>query len=170
MSDAPRIRQARPHDLPALPGIKTAAARAFGDLRSGVTPRRVSVEAMAILAEEGTLWIAADAEDAPVGFAAATMLDGTLFIADIHVSPAHQRQGAGRALLRAVVDYGRWAFHPAVTLLTDRLVPWNAPFYASEGFVMLDGARLPPDLAAKLAGDIARGHDPARRCAMAKRL
>jgi len=167
---APKIRPAREEDCPALPAIKSDAARAFGDLRRDVAARPVSVEAMAVLAAEGTLWVAADETDAPVGFAAATMLDGTLFLADLHVRPDAARRGAGRALLRRVIDHGRWAFFPAVTLLTDRLVPWNAPFYATEGFVMLDALRLPPQLAEKLASDLARGHDPSRRTAMAKRL
>ena len=96
--------------------------------------------------------------------------DGTLFLADLHVRSDMQKRGAGRMLLRRVVDHGRWAFFPAVTLLTDRFVPWNAPFYAADGFVMLDAARLPPQLSEKRASDLARGHDPARRVAMAKRL
>lgn len=170
MSVAPKVRPACEADCPALPAIKADAAQAFGDLRSGVAPRAVSVEAMAVLVAEGTLWVAVDDADRPIGFAAAGMLDGTLFLADLHVRSDMQQRGAGRMLLRRVVDHGRWAFFPAVTLLTDRLVPWNAPFYAAEGFVMLDGARLPPQLSEKRASDLARGHDPARRVAMAKRL
>ena len=72
--------------------------------------------------------------------------------------------------MAAAIDHARWAFHPAVVLTTYRDVPWNKPFYARHGFVELRRDALPAGLAAKLQAEAARGHDPARRCAMAKVL
>jgi hypothetical protein len=59
---------------------------------------------------------------------------------------------------------------PLVSLTTDRTLPWNAPFYARLGFVIVEGADVPPELQARLDGQAAAGFDPAQRCAMVVRL
>jgi GNAT superfamily N-acetyltransferase len=160
------VRLAYPHELDTLPPIKAATRDAAYPIRS----RPLSLDALAILQADGMVWVATDETDQPVGVATATMMDGTLFLSDLHVHPDHQFRGHGRALLHAVIDHARWIYAPAVTLLTDKLKSWNAPFYARHGFVILRADELPPDLAAKWAADLARGHDPARLCAMMKRL
>ena len=49
--------------------------------------------------------------------------------------PDYGRRGIGRALLRAAVDWAATRGYDELSLATYRDVPWNAPFYASEGFV-----------------------------------
>ena len=49
--------------------------------------------------------------------------------------PEHAGRGIGRALLRAGCDWAAARGYPELTLATYRDVPWNGPFYASEGFV-----------------------------------
>lgn len=167
------IRLAREADVPLLPAVEASAATLFegveigfrgGDF--GTTPPG----ALDLCRASGTLWVAVDRDDAPVGFLAAGELDGFLYVHELSVAAEHQRRGLGAALMAAAVDFGRWAYIPAVTLTTDRYVPWNKPFYARLGFVELQREGLPPGHAALLASQVARGHDPARRCAMAKVL
>jgi GNAT superfamily N-acetyltransferase len=50
------------------------------------------------------------------------------------VHPDYARQGLGRALLQAAIEWARHAGFTEITLATYRDVPWNGPFYASEGF------------------------------------
>lgn len=167
-----RIRPARETELPALQTIEESAGEVWGAAlgRSAIPFGVMPLAALDLCRVEGTLWVAADGDDRPVGFLAAGDLDGALFIHELNVASEHQRRGLGAALLRAAIDHARWRFHPAVALTTDRYIPFNAPFYARHGFVLLRPEDLSPGLKAKLASEAERGHDPARRVAMAKRL
>ncbi|GGK18519.1 GNAT family N-acetyltransferase [Salinarimonas ramus] len=167
-----RIRSAAEADVPLLPGIEASAAALFAGWPGALAGDGPTAppEALDLCRVAGTLWVAADREDAPVGFLAAGDLDGFLHVHEISVAREHQRRGLGRALMAAAIDFGRWAFIPAVTLTTDRIVPWNKPFYATLGFVELTRDGLPPGHAAKLAHELDLGFDPARRCVMAKVL
>jgi len=73
-----------------------------------------------------------------------------------------QQQGHGRRLMQAAIDWARQRRLQAVTLTTFRSIPWNAPFYASMGFIELKTP--PPHLAATLVDEVARGFED--RCAM----
>jgi GNAT superfamily N-acetyltransferase len=166
-----RIRSARAEDLPRLPAVERSANALVHAADPRFDPRRVLPGERARQSlEEGLLWVATDAADRPVGFLAAGDLQGNLHIEELDVAAEHQRQGLGGALLTVAIERARWALCPAVTLTTDRFHPWNAPFYAGRGFVMLDDARLPPALRARIDAEVAAGHDRARRCAMAKIL
>ena len=111
----------------------------------------------------GTLWTAVDARDAPQGFAAASELDGTLHLVSLRVASAHQGRGLGSALLDAVLDHGRWAFHPAVTVVTERDGA-EGRFLLARGFLAMRSEALPIGLRAKV------GAGPAGLVAMARRL
>lgn len=167
-----RIRPARGAELPDLQRIEEQAGEVWGAaLGRSAIPFGVSpLAALDLCRVEGTLWVAADADDRPVGFLAAGDLDGVLYIHELNVAPKHQQRGLGTALLLAAIDHARFLFHPAVALTTDGHISFNAPFYARHGFVTLRPEDLSPGLKAKLASEAERGHDPARRVAMAKRL
>lgn len=166
------IRPARDTDVPLLPAVEASAATLFEGVDLGHRGEMTVIppEALDLCRQAGTLWIAADWADAPVGFLAAGDLDGYLHVHELSVAAAHQRRGLGLALMAAAIEFGRWAFVPAVTLTTDRHLPWNKPFYSRLGFVELRRDGLPPGLVQMLAREVAAGHDPARRCAMAKVL
>jgi predicted N-acetyltransferase YhbS len=116
--------------------------------------------------DAGLLLVAADADDDPVGYAGAVFADGWLHVAEIDMAQAWQRKGVGRALMQAALAAGRAAGLAGATLTTDRLVPFNAPFYASLGFRILEAHALPERLRIILAKEHAAGFDPARRVAM----
>jgi GNAT superfamily N-acetyltransferase len=74
------------------------------------------------------------AGDPPIAFAYVAKVDDHLHVEQIAVRPEHTRRGVGLALMAAVIERaGAWG----VTLTTFRDVPWNAPWYARQGFVEL---------------------------------
>ena len=93
----------------------------------------------------------------PAGFACVGILDGMAHLWQLSVLPAHGRRGLGSALLDAVCEWGRKEGYGGVTLTTFRDVPWNAPFYRSRGFEIID--RLMPGLAEVREHEKAIGDD-----------
>ena len=167
-----RIRPARAAELARVQGIEVAADATYFSALGIADPHMAPLSLAALEASRaaGTLWVAADAADEPVGFLAARDLDGALYLVELNVLPEHQGRGLGRALMEAALDHARWAFYPAAVLTTDRHIPFNAPFYSRLGFVELRREDLPAGLKAVLDREDAAGLDTSRRVAMAKRL
>ncbi|HVN00141.1 MAG TPA: GNAT family N-acetyltransferase [Caulobacteraceae bacterium] len=160
------IRPARPSDIPALDAIEQSGAEtfaAYGEPLADGSPPAAPGHWEAVLAS-GLLWIADHAEAGPVGFLAAERVGGGLYVAEVDVTMAHQKHGYGRRLMRAAIDWARGEGLSDVTLTTFRDIPWNAPFYASLGFVELADAAMPPHLAEHLADEAERGFEG--RCGM----
>lgn len=97
-----------------------------------------------------------------IGFVAGEITDDCLYIEEVDVLMERQKQGHGRRLMQVAIAWARRERLRAVTLTTFRSIPFNAPFYASMGFVVLETPT--PHLAATLADEIARGFED--RCAM----
>ncbi|OJY64802.1 MAG: hypothetical protein BGP12_03415 [Rhodospirillales bacterium 70-18] len=160
------IRPATPDDVAGLAAVERAAAALFRGTHmdwaaDGPTlPRRLLADGV----RRGLLWVAAG--QALVGFLVAAPAHGTLYIQELSVVPSYQRRGLGGALVAAVAGHGRAQGYAAVTLTTDCDLPWNRPFYARQGFEMLEGAACPPWLAGRMRTQARHGADPARRCAM----
>ena len=143
MSD---IRPARRDELALLAPIESAADTMFLSLGIGPLPGPGSVDDLA-----AALVVLVDA-DGPTGFARIEELAGGAHLEQLSVHPDHGRQGTGRALLRAACDWVAGHGYAELTLATYRDVPWNGPFYASEGFVEVgpvdewyDVRGLPPE-------------------------
>jgi GNAT superfamily N-acetyltransferase len=146
------IRLARNDEVALLPDIERRAANVFSgyEAQLGLSPEQLrsvnTVDALKRANQDGRLWVAVDAEGAPVGFALVAELGLFAHLEEMDVLPEHARKGLGSALLEAVCE---WAFtrgFSAVTLSTFRDVPWNAPFYSRHGFVTLDPSEQPPEL------------------------
>jgi GNAT superfamily N-acetyltransferase len=165
------IRPARSTDFERLKAIEIDAFETLRDA-GGVTGVAASSsdEELQHYLDAGILLVAADAVDSAIGYVGAIFGDGWLHISEIDVARAWQRKGIGRALMLAVLDHGRALNLPGATLTTDRLAPFNAPFYASLGFSILKTAALSDRLGAILANEHAAGFDPARRVAMMLRF
>jgi GNAT superfamily N-acetyltransferase len=127
--DTARIRPARLDELGLLPPIEAAADTMFLQLGIGPLPGPGGVEDLA-----AALVVLVDA-DGPTGFARIDELAGGAHLEQLSVHPEHGRRGTGRALLRAASTWAAGHGYPELTLATYRDVPWNGPFYASEGFV-----------------------------------
>jgi GNAT superfamily N-acetyltransferase len=162
------IALARSRDVPALPAIERAAARLLaGRVPPSILEEATEVEELAAAQAAGRLWVAR-ADDVPVGFAHVVLLsDGTPHLEEIDVDPHHGRRGLGAALVEAVCDWVERERHPGITLTTFRDVPWNLPFYARMGFVVVPTEAVTPAVAAIVRDETARGLDPERRVVMA---
>ena len=163
------IRLARPSDLDALAPIERSAASVFRDaglswLADGDT---MDASMLSTLCGQGTLWVAVDLGDKPVGFLAGQEFDGQFYIAEVSVALSHQRQGIGARLVGVAVAHAKALGLKAVTLTTYRDLAWNGPFYARLGFIEVDPAEAAPGHRKKLRLEAKAGHDPARRCLMA---
>lgn len=161
------IRPARSEHFAALRAIELAS---FETLReagavSG-TPVANSLEALHQLCREGVLLVAFAPNDIPVGFAGAVIREDWLHIAEADVHPDWQRQGIGRRLMQALLSEGKARGLNGASLTTDRDAPFNAPFYASLGFDIVEGNAISPRLKAVLTEEILAGLDPKRRVAM----
>ena len=119
----------RPDELALLPPLEAAADTMFEPLGIGPLPGPGTVEEFAAAV------VVLVAGDPPVGLCridAVAPVDAHLEQLSVH--PDAARRGIGRALLRAAIAWaGDHGYHE-LTLATYRDVPWNGPFYASEGF------------------------------------
>lgn len=166
------IRPALPADLPALPGIEKAAAQQFLSvgLNTAAKAPALGLHTFRASLDLGLLWVIADDDDNPVGFALAYPLDGALHLAEIDVHPEFSRQGLGNQLLERVSEDARARGFPAITLTTYRDVPWNAPFYARHGFEPVLDEALTPGLREILDREAQQGLMIAPRVVMRKSL
>jgi GNAT superfamily N-acetyltransferase len=130
----PAIRPARPDELELLPDLEAAADTVFARLGIGPLP------GPATAGEFGAALVVLVAGEPPVGLCRVDDFDGDAHLEQLSVHPDHAGQGIGRALLRAGCEWAATNGYDEITLATYRDVPWNGPFYASEGFVVRDTA------------------------------
>jgi GNAT superfamily N-acetyltransferase len=152
-----QIRNAQLSELPSLSELELRAAGRFlgsGHAYAADLPPFETLH-LAELAAAGRVWVAAD--DALIwGFAVGGYLGGAAYLHEIDVEPALGRQGAGRALVRAVAAWAAGERQPALLLSTFSDVPWNAPFYAKLGFEVVP-AHAYDEAMRRLREDEARG-------------
>lgn len=166
------IRLARQEDPPKLAAIERSAASLFRDvgldwIADGDT---MQPDLLIAMCRSGSVWVAVDDADEPVGFLAAYPLDEQFHISEISVARSHQRRGIGAALIAAATDYARTQNFRSLTLTTYRDVPWNGPFYTALGFVEIDASAAGPEHQRKLRTEAEAGHDVSRRCVMTKAI
>ncbi|MGO8870436.1 MAG: GNAT family N-acetyltransferase [Acidimicrobiales bacterium] len=115
-------------------------------------------------------WVATDADDRPVAYLLASVIDGNAHIDEVSVDPTAAGRGIGRALIEHLTAWATERGLDAVTLTTFADVPWNAPYYERFGFHVVDDARLGPGLAAVRARERTRSHPGHPRVAMVRPL
>jgi GNAT superfamily N-acetyltransferase len=131
----PPIRPVRPEELALLSDLEAAADIVYEPLGIGPLP------GPATAGEFAAALVVLVAGDPPVGLCridgiTSVTTDGTVaHLEQLSVHPDHAGRGIGRALVRAGCHWAAAAGYPEITLATYRDVPWNGPFYASEGFV-----------------------------------
>ena len=149
-SDA-RIRPARVEEFGALRAIEFEADRLFETVGIGPFVNDDAED------HTGQAELVLVVDDPPIGFVVVELVDGDAHIWQLSVHPDHGRRGLGTALVAAAVEWARGRGLEAMTLTTFRDVPWNAPFYASLGFVVIED--LTPGLAAIRDHERAVGDD-----------
>ncbi|MBT9370063.1 GNAT family N-acetyltransferase [Rhizobium sp. CSW-27] len=161
-----RIGPAGRMDFASLRAIELAA---FETLRnagavSGKAAASDDEELQAYL--DAGLLFAAFAGNTPVGYAGAIVAGDRLHVGEMDVHPDWQRRGLGRRLMQTLLARASARGLRGASLTTDRFAPFNAPFYASLGFRMIEGEACPERLRQILASEGLKGLDPARRIAM----
>lgn len=161
------IRRATHNDFVALQAIELAS---FETLRGANAvsgePSASSHDELKQYLDDGLLYSAYDQDNVPVGYCGGYVTDGWLHIGEMDVHPLWQRKGLGRKLMERLLCEGRSKGLIGSTLTTDRFAPFNAPFYASLGFQLLDRAKCSPRLQDILASEAEKGLDPNRRVGM----
>jgi len=144
------VRLAYPEEVAGLPALERTAAQLFRD--AGFTgdwiERTHPVDELEAARREKRLWVVAAPPGDVVGYALAEMIGTTPHLDELAVLPAHGRQGLGRRLVSAVLDWARARNAESVTLSTFRDLAWNGPFYAKLGFRAIPPEELPAELRA----------------------
>jgi predicted DCC family thiol-disulfide oxidoreductase YuxK/GNAT superfamily N-acetyltransferase len=146
-----RIRPARPDELPELQRVEREAGERFRGLGllDHLLDHSLSLPELSAHQRAGRVWVAVDADERPVGFAVASVLDGGAggaHLEELDVVPRAGRQGVGTRLVATVCEWAASQGFSTLTLSTFRDVPWNAPFYARRGFRSVPLAELSPAL------------------------
>lgn len=170
--NGPTIRLATERDLAALPAIEVAAGQAFADagLQSIADDDPPTTDDLRPHIQAGTIWVAVDELDRPIGYATASVVDGEGHLDQVSVLPSAGGRGVGRVLVAAVEQWAAGEGFDAVTLTTFSDLTWNGPWYRRLGYEPLAEVELGPELAGIRAVEQARGIDVAPRTAMRKRL
>lgn len=158
-----RVRLAQAADIPLLPDIERSAAEAFRTTRHAWVADDSVTEAEAYhpLIAAQLVWVAED-DSVLAGFVSTILAGDALHVLELAVHLDHQRKGIGRRLMQAVIYTARTTGLRAVTLTTFLDVAFNAPFYGSMGFDILD--HPPARLLDLLSAETQRGLT--HRCAM----
>ncbi len=166
------IRAARPADLPLLAAVEVSAGESFrGTPMAFAADHPPSpIEALGAALAQDSLWVAVDADDAPVGFLLGEAVDGWFHILEVSVAVPAQGRGHGAALLAAVAAAAPGLGCDRLSLTTDRDIAFNGPWYARHGFVEIAAAAAPDWLAAIPSREADSGLDPARRAIMVRYL
>lgn len=165
------IRTATEADLPFLPPIEDDAAVAFAAVGYGFCtehPPR-SIEVLREDMEQGTLLLA-EVGETIVGFAIANYSTEAAHLRELSVLRSHHKRGIGLALLHAIEACSREKKHDTITLTTFRDVPWNAPWYARQGFEVITAGDLPEAHRALLSEELAMVYPHYPRVTMRKVL
>lgn len=166
-----RVVSASLEHVSLLPAIERSAATLFGDTVPAELLEHVTPEPVLLASQrDGTLWVALEADDKPVGFARLDVAGARVHLAELDVLPAHGRRGVGTALVEAAQDCARSQGFAGITLTTYRDLPWNAPFYARLGFVVVPEADWDADLRRRFEEEAGLDSERPKRVAMIKRL
>lgn len=164
---AAMIRPARAGELPLLLLLEEQAAQRFrGTAMEFVLHQPPPPpDAYAQILEKGLLFVIE--QDARLaGFLAAIEMPGALHVVEVSVHPDCGGRGFARALIVHAADIARSRYLPALTLTTDREIPWNGPLWAKLGFRDLAADERPDWLGKILEAERDAGFDETRRVAM----
>ncbi len=91
-------------------------------------------------ARDGLAFVASREHGPALALLVLGRVDGMPYLEQLSVRVSAMRQGIGRALVRRTIS---WARDADLWLTTYAHVPWNRPFYQSEGFEVVPVAACP---------------------------
>jgi 4-diphosphocytidyl-2-C-methyl-D-erythritol kinase len=141
------IALARPEHVAPLPDLEFRAAQLYRGhgISDEILAGTSDVEALHEAQQAGLLWVALDEGGQPVGFAFVEEFDGGLYLSELDVLPEHGRRGLGRALVTSLLSFAdEQQQHVLLSTFSD--IPWNAPFYATLGFIAVDPTQYTPGM------------------------
>ncbi|KAF7869910.1 hypothetical protein EAF04_004694 [Stromatinia cepivora] len=163
------VREARHEDIPLLPDVERSAAELFTCFNVTVGDSVLDPLLLTTMLEDHHLWVAVNSEDKPVGFIGGFKLDGNFHVAEVSVGRDSQKQGIGNALMyRMMTDIKVEGFR-AITLTTNKILPFNRPWYQSLGYTELEARDIGKELAL-LIEEESHHLDHNTRCAMRKNI
>jgi GNAT superfamily N-acetyltransferase len=165
------LRCARDDDADLLPAIERSAAQAFlacEGLQWIASEDVLSAAQHRAFIAAGHSWVVVDEQDRPQGFLCGQACGEDWHIVELSVARALQGRGQGRRLIATVSAWAQAQGFTGLTLTTFASVPWNAPFYARQGFEWLDAQSCSDFLQRQLAAE--QAHGLTDRCAMRLKL
>ena len=135
MNESLHMRLATPSDYAAIEQIENASDQLLVDRLRPLTWEQAPTGGSRA-AESGYILVAeATKGSGVIAFIHVLEHDQSAHLEQLSVLPAHGRRGHGRALVEAAKSEARNRGYQSLSLRTYADVPWNAPFYASAGFV-----------------------------------
>lgn len=136
-----RVTPATEQDLPALTGLFAEMDRFYGATHVGPSARRQAEMAATLFADPPVAHVlVASAGDDLAGFASysflwpAVGLTPSLFLKELYVAEQHRRNGAGRALMRRLLEIAAETRCSRVEWMTERMNAEAQAFYAKLGY------------------------------------
>jgi ribosomal protein S18 acetylase RimI-like enzyme len=131
---AASVRLARSRDFDAIDKIENDADRL---LINKLKPDdwATAPTGAARASEPGFILVVGLDDGHVAGFVHVLEVDGICHLEQLSVAPEDARKGWGRALVEAAKVQAQKRGYHRISLRTYADVPWNAPFYASAGFV-----------------------------------
>jgi GNAT superfamily N-acetyltransferase len=178
MSELPApyvLRTGRAGELPRAVAIDDSGSTLFAGvgIHFEIPDRHPYVQAermrWQLALERGDLAFACQAGE-PVGFFVLDRLADQPYLEQLSVRPDRGRRGLGTALLEAACARLAEQGDAELWLTTYAHVPWNAPFYARCGFVVVPEASCSPELRAVLEEQRGALPVPEQRVAMRRKL
>ena len=135
------IRPAEFSDIPLLDSIERAGDMMFpaGRLPKGIGT--IPVSELESGCTGGLLWIS-ESDQQVTGFALADIMETSMHLRQLVVTPSYGRRGIGRALVKQVENTAVVRGCKSVTLTTFNDISWNAPYYESLGYQKIDKHEL----------------------------
>jgi len=153
-----QVRQAVEQDLPALQRIEVEATTLIPTTVLPLASRApMPLGELQACLTASELWVAYEDLHDPIGFVAASSYGTFLHLIEFDVTPRMGRRGIGTKLLQHVCRAASQRGHAAITLTTFKDLPWNAPFYAKQGFAEVAEFAAVPHLLASLKSESERG-------------
>jgi GNAT superfamily N-acetyltransferase len=129
--DAPRLRTARPADIPLLVDVQLRASLIWEPYRDALTAHPEAIDVPIEQVRSGNVRVVTSEHDVPIAFSAVINRGAAVQLDGLFVAPEWMRHGLGGALVADVVTRARAAGADRIEVIAN---PGAVPFYERHGF------------------------------------